>query len=110
WWLYFAQSAPRLLTSLRTALLWGYGHYLVFASAAAVGAGLALNVAHTAGHGHLSDRTAAAVYTIPVAVFITLVWLLHHRTSGLRRAADVLHPVAVLAILGATYAPSPILT
>lgn len=110
WWLYFAQSAPRLLTSLRTALLWGYGHYLVFASAAAVGSGLALNVAHTAGHGHLSDRTAAAVYTVPVAVFITLVWLLHHRTAGLRRAADVLHPVAVLAVLAATYAPSPILT
>ncbi|NEC69276.1 low temperature requirement protein A [Streptomyces sp. SID9727] len=110
WWLYFAQSAPRLLTSLRTALLWGYGHYLVFASAAAVGAGLALNVAHTAGHGHISDRTAAAVYTVPVAVFIALVWLLHHRTSGLRRAGDVLHPVAVLAVLAATYAPSPILT
>ncbi|WP_328901337.1 low temperature requirement protein A [Streptomyces sp. NBC_00441] len=110
WWLYFAQSAPRLLTSLRTALLWGYGHYLVFASAAAVGSGLALNVAHTAGHGHISDRTAAAVYTVPVAVFITLVWLLHHRTAGLRRAADVLHPVAVLSVLAATYAPSPILT
>ncbi|MEU2025046.1 low temperature requirement protein A [Streptomyces sp. NPDC016469] len=110
WWLYFAQSAPRLLNSLRTALLWGYGHYLVFASAAAVGAGLALNVAHTAGHGYISDRTAAAVYTVPVAVFITLVWLLHHRTAGLRRGADVLHPVAVLAVLAATYAPSPILT
>ncbi|MFC8538300.1 low temperature requirement protein A [Streptomyces sp. NPDC057249] len=109
WWLYFAQSAPRLLTSLRTALLWGYGHYLVFASAAAVGAGLALNVAHTAGHGHISDRTAAAVYTVPVAVFITLVWLLHHRTAELRRSADVLHPVAVLAVLAATYAPSPVL-
>ncbi|MFF7341721.1 low temperature requirement protein A [Streptomyces sp. NPDC008163] len=110
WWLYFAQSAPRLLTSLRTALLWGYGHYLVFASAAAVGAGLALNVAHTAGHGHITDRTAAAVYTVPVAVFVTLVWLLHHRTAELRRTADVLHPVAVLAVLAATYAPSPILT
>ncbi|WP_330239887.1 low temperature requirement protein A [Streptomyces sp. NBC_00525] len=110
WWLYFAQSAPQLLTGLRTALLWGYGHYLVFASAAAVGAGLALNVAHTAGHGHISDRTAAAVYTVPVAVFITLVWLLHHRSADLRRTADVLHPVAVLAVLAATFAPSPILT
>ncbi|MFF5333858.1 low temperature requirement protein A [Streptomyces sp. NPDC013181] len=110
WWLYFAQSAPQLLTSLRTALLWGYGHYLVFASAAAVGAGLALNVAHTAGHGHITDLTAAAVYTVPVAVFITLVWLLHHRTAGLRRTADVLHPLAVLAVLAATFTPSPILT
>ncbi|MFI6894604.1 low temperature requirement protein A [Streptomyces sp. NPDC050256] len=111
WWLYFARSARvhDRLTTLRTALLWGYGHYLVFASAAAVGAGLAVNVAHTTGHGHLSDRAAAAVYTIPVAVFVTLVWLLHHRAGGLRRAADVLHPVAVLAVLAATFAPSPVL-
>ncbi|MDP5313545.1 low temperature requirement protein A [Streptomyces poriferorum] len=111
WWLYFARSARvhDRLTTLRMALLWGYGHYLVFASAAAVGAGLAVNVAHTTGHGHLSDRAAAAVYTIPVAVFVTLVWLLHHRTGGLRRAADVLHPVAVLAVLAATFAPSPVL-
>ncbi|WP_240799427.1 hypothetical protein [Streptomyces sp. A0958] len=67
-------------------------------------------VAHTAGHGHISDRAAAAAYTVPVAVFITLVRLLHHRSAGLRRAADVLHPVAVLAVLAATFAPSPILT
>lgn len=37
WWLYFAQNAPQRLTTLRVALLWGYGHYFVFASAAAVG-------------------------------------------------------------------------
>ncbi|WNI23420.1 low temperature requirement protein A [Streptomyces sp. ITFR-16] len=109
WWLYFSQSAAERLTTLRTALLWGYGHYFVFASAAAVGAGLALNVAHTTGHGELTDRASAAAYTIPVAVFITVVWLLHHRGNGRGRAADVLHPVAVVAILAATFAPSPVL-
>ncbi|MEW1691492.1 low temperature requirement protein A [Streptomyces sp. NPDC091265] len=109
WWLYFAQSAPELLTTLRVALLWGYGHYFVFASAAAVGAGLALNVAHATGHGHLSDRAVAAAYTIPVAVFITLVWLLHHRTTWRRSAADLIHPLAVAAILATTFMPSPVL-
>ncbi|GEC10677.1 hypothetical protein SSP24_83320 [Streptomyces spinoverrucosus] len=39
WWLYFAQDAPRHLASMTTAMLWGYGHYAVFASAAAVGTG-----------------------------------------------------------------------
>ncbi|MCM2412726.1 low temperature requirement protein A [Streptomyces sp. RKAG290] len=109
WWLYFAQSAPELLTTLRVALLWGYGHYFVFASAAAVGAGLALNVAHATGHGHLSDRAVAAAYTIPVAVFVTLVWLLHHRTTWRRSAADLIHPLAVAAILATTFMPSPVL-
>jgi low temperature requirement protein LtrA len=27
WWLYFAKDAPGLLTSLRAAFTWGYGHY-----------------------------------------------------------------------------------
>ncbi|MFE9825426.1 low temperature requirement protein A [Streptomyces sp. NPDC005791] len=110
WWLYFAQNAPQLLTGLRAALLWGYGHYLVFSSAAAVGAGLAVNVAHSTGHGHLSDHAAAATFTVPVAVFITLVWLLHHRADELRGRNDLIHPVAVLAVLAATFAPAPVLT
>ncbi|GAB3949384.1 low temperature requirement protein A [Streptomyces sparsus] len=109
WWYYFAQDAPRRLISLRSALMWGYGHYAVFASAAAVGAGLALNVAHTTGHGHLTDHTAAAAYTIPVAIYITVVWLLHHRASEVRTANDIIHPTAVLAILAATFTPTPVL-
>jgi low temperature requirement protein LtrA len=109
WWLYFAQNAPRRLTSLRTALLWGYGHYAVFASAAAVGAGLALNVAHATGHGHLTDRAAALAYTVPVAVFVTMVWLLHHRAAELRSRTDLVHPVAVLAVLASVFTPAPVL-
>ncbi|MFI2779803.1 low temperature requirement protein A [Streptomyces sp. ALB3] len=109
WWLYFSQNAPRRLTSLKAAILWGYGHYAVFASAAAVGAGLAVGVAHTTGHGHLSDRAAAATFTVPVAVFITLVWLLHHRREELRSRNDLIHPVAVLAVLAMTFTPVPVL-
>ncbi|QIP87916.1 low temperature requirement protein A [Streptomyces sp. Tu 2975] len=109
WWLYFAQNAPRRLTTLRTALLWGYGHYAVFASAAAVGAGLALNVAHATGHGHLTDRAAALAYTVPVAVFLVMVWLLHHRAAELRSRTDLVHPVAVLAVLASVFTPAPIL-
>src|ERR687894_772060 len=50
WWIYFDLPVERLLTRARTAFsaleetqsfVWGYGHYLIFASAAAVGVGLA---------------------------------------------------------------------
>ncbi|MFC8593844.1 low temperature requirement protein A [Streptomyces atroolivaceus] len=109
WWLYFSQNAPQRLTGIKAALLWGYGHYLVFASAAAVGAGLAVNVAHTTGHGHLSAHAAAATFTVPVAVFITLVWLLHHRTEELRSRNDLIHPACVLAVLAVTFTPAPVL-
>ncbi|MGP4048848.1 low temperature requirement protein A [Streptomyces sp. 2A115] len=55
WWMYFAQVAPRRLRTQRTAMLWGYGHYVVFA--------------------------AAAVCTVPVTLFVTCVWLLHRRAA-----------------------------
>lgn len=39
WWVYFDRSAHDLLTSLRASLVWGYGHYVIFAATAAIGAG-----------------------------------------------------------------------
>jgi hypothetical protein len=48
WWIYFDMPANRMVQGARAAFtdhlagafLWGYGHYLVFASVAATGAGL----------------------------------------------------------------------
>jgi low temperature requirement protein LtrA len=41
WWLYFDEPVHHLLVGNRVAFVWGYGHHVVFASTAAVGAGLA---------------------------------------------------------------------
>ena len=38
WWLYFYRSAEPLLTSKRLVFSWSYGHYIVYAAGAAVGA------------------------------------------------------------------------
>ena len=46
WWLYFAKPAGPILEATEEGFVWGYGHYLVFASAAALGAGLALSLIH----------------------------------------------------------------
>ncbi|MCX2730058.1 low temperature requirement protein A [Saccharopolyspora sp. NFXS83] len=80
WWIYFT-GAETTFESLRTALVWGYGHYLIFASIAAVGSGLhtALNIAeHTA---HTSVRADAFALAVPVGVFL-LVLLFLHRLTG----------------------------
>ncbi|MEV6107863.1 low temperature requirement protein A [Streptomyces sp. NPDC051940] len=110
WWLYFSKSSHDLLTSLRASLRWGYGHYAIFASAAAVGAGIALAVDQASGHSHAADRTAAAALTIPVAVFVLTVWLLHlrpHHAGGLLHAA--LFPAAAALILVMTFTSQPVL-
>ena len=98
WWIYFDRSAHNLLSSLRTSMLWGYGHYFVFASAAAVGAGLGVMVDHVTHHAEISSAAAAYAIAVPVAVYLLFVWLLHlrpHQTGALRYA----YPAAVVVVL-----------
>jgi low temperature requirement protein LtrA len=109
WWLYFAKEAERLLTSLRAGIVWGYGHYLVFASAAAVGAGLAVNVDHLTHHAAIGARGAAAAYTVPVALFLLSVWALQLRPHHLGRWQAALVPGTAVLVLAATLTPEPIL-
>jgi low temperature requirement protein LtrA len=105
WWLYFAKPAHRLLdvTSPR-AFLWGYGHLLIFASAAAVGAGIGVSVDHVTDHGHASDLVARGAVTVPVALYLLVVWAIHlapHHAHDQRvLALPVLAALLVLATTG----------
>ncbi|MFD8594013.1 low temperature requirement protein A [Kitasatospora sp. NPDC059646] len=103
WWIYFADDAHPYLRSGRTALSWGYGHYLIFASAAAVGAGLEVAVEHAVGVAHISQRAATAAVTVPTALFLFTVWALHARHHK-RGAAQAVLPLAALSVLAATLA------
>ncbi len=109
WWLYFAKEATRLLGSLRAAITWGYGHYLVFASAAAVGAGLAVNVDHAVHHAHIGERAAGAAYTLPVALFLLVVWALQLQPQHAGRRRSTLVLAAAAAVLAAAFTPQPVL-
>jgi low temperature requirement protein LtrA len=109
WWLYFAKEAHEFLTSLRVGIVWGYGHYLVFASAAAVGAGLAVNVDYLTDHAAIGARGAAAAFTIPVALFLLAVWVLQVRPHHLGRWHTTLVPTTAVLVLASTLAPEPIL-
>ena len=109
WWLYFSKDAARFLTSLRAGFVWGYGHYLIFGSAAAVGAGLAVNVDHTIGDAHVSRTVAAAAFCVPVALFLVAVWLLHWAPHHLGRSHHWLAPGFAAAVLLASWTPWPVL-
>lgn len=102
WWLYFDRPAPGLIASLRTAFVWGYGHYLVFASAAAVGAGLAVAVDRVSGVAHLSRAEVGYAVALPVAVFVLSVWLLQARRRG------IAFPAAAALILLGPLTPVPV--
>lgn len=108
WWIYFAKPAHRFLTSSRIAFVWGYGHYFIFGAAAAVGAGLAVNVDYIVGEAIIAQLTAAAAVSIPVAAFLLTVWLLHVRPHHARLGLTFLFPAAIVGVLVATFAPWPV--
>jgi low temperature requirement protein LtrA len=102
WWIYFAVPIHGHLASNREAFLWGYGHFAVFASAAAIGAGLEIAVEHAVGTVALSTRTAAAAVTIPVTVFLATVWALHARHSKHGLSQQLTLPLATALVLACT--------
>lgn len=108
WWLYFERPGHAMLTSLPGAFLWGYGHYFVFASAAAVGAGLAVAVDHAAGRAPVGALAAGMAVAVPAAVFLACLWFLHARADR-SAGARVVAPLVVVAILATPWTGQAVL-
>ncbi|MFI6050851.1 low temperature requirement protein A [Streptomyces violascens] len=104
WWIYFAVPIHDHLTSNRQAFLWGYGHYVVLASAAAIGAGMEVAIEQTVGKAHVSAIAAASAVTVPAALFMLTVWGLHSRHFKRGLAQQLTLPVSALVILACTFA------
>jgi low temperature requirement protein LtrA len=99
WWLYFYRPVHDLLEGhqLGKAITWGYGHYVVFGAAAAVGAGLAVNVDYVTHHAHIGRAGAGAAVAVPVALYLLSLWFLHYRPSSWAHVSA--GPLAAVLIL-----------
>jgi low temperature requirement protein LtrA len=87
WWIYFLHpSEEGLRYHQEGQFWWGYGHYLVFASLAALGAGLEVVVTITSPYAeyrqHLVSRTTVGLVVAGAIVVFLLVF------GGLQRAID----------------------
>jgi low temperature requirement protein LtrA len=111
WWMYFLKPAGLgLERQRRYSFWWGYGHYLIFAALAALGAGIEVNVAALSRHGSVAAAVLAAAAAGPVAVFVVTVWALHAPLFGdARRHGPVilLASLAVLALAALTVLALP---
>ncbi|MEU6463387.1 low temperature requirement protein A [Streptomyces sp. NPDC046976] len=103
WWIYFVVPIHGHLRSGGRAFLWGYGHYLIFSSAAAIGAGLEVAVEETVGSAHLSTAAASAAVTLPTALYLLTVWALHARHFKVGIAQQLVLPVTALLVLCCTF-------
>ncbi|MEV7810332.1 low temperature requirement protein A [Streptomyces flaveolus] len=103
WWIYFVVPIHGHLRSSRRAFVWGYGHYLVFASAAAIGAGLEVAVEQAVGKAHISALSASAAVTLPTALYLLTVWALHARHFKAGLAQQLVLPVTALLVICCTF-------
>jgi low temperature requirement protein LtrA len=104
WWIYFAHEVADLLAGQSSPFLWGYGHYVVFASAAAIGAGAEVAAAWTTGSEPIPAALAAASVTLPTAVFLLVTWALQARHFKNSPLAQAVMPVTAAAVLLCTLA------
>jgi low temperature requirement protein LtrA len=117
WWIYFDMPAGEIVRQVRReftrrlngAFEWGYGHYFVFASAAATGAGLTVAIDQATGHSKLTSLEAGFAETVPVAIYLVAVWCLHarYKPKGPWRTFAV--PVAVALIVASSASGDPVL-
>jgi low temperature requirement protein LtrA len=98
WWLYFTDDEHLDSEANQRAFVWGYGHFLIFAAAAAAGAGFAVQVDLLTEHAHLTRRTADLAVAIPVAVYMFGLWLVRDRYCLQGAARPVLLVGAALAL------------
>jgi low temperature requirement protein LtrA len=109
WWLYFDHPMHGLLISLPRAFVWGYGHFAIFASAAAVGAGLGVAVDHATGEAAIGAVGAGAAVAWPVAIYLLGLWGVHlGLRADLPRGAGLTLLAAVL-ILATPWTSQPVL-
>ncbi|MFF4214000.1 low temperature requirement protein A [Streptomyces sp. NPDC001796] len=106
YWIYFVVPIHEHLRTGRRAFLWGYGHYLVFSTAAGIGAGLEVVIEQVIGQAHVGATSAAASVTVPTAGFVFFTWLLHARHHQPSPRQQAVLPLTAVAILACTFAGS----
>jgi len=106
WWLYFEREQGPRLADIDRGFGFGYAHYVVFAAAGAVSAGIGAGVDVATGHTALSASTASFVLTVPVAAFMLAMWLVMLRPVVSRATSAVVIGLAVLVIVSALVPPA----
>ncbi len=104
WWLYFCEEENLSSEEETHVFLWGYGHFIIFASAAAVGAGFAALVDASGDHGHGNPDSARWVISISIALYLLGLWFIRDR--------HILHPKSsnLLLLFAGLILLSPILS
>ncbi len=101
WWVYYILPSAEVLAVYRNrSFVWGYSHIALFASLAAVGAGLHVAAYYIEHASHLGGTATVLSVATPVAIFLAGVYALY---TYLLRVRDPFH-VLLLVLTAATIA------
>jgi hypothetical protein len=81
---------------------------VIFAAAAAVGAGLAVAADHAAGRAHIGHAAAAAAVLVPVSLYLVALWLVHQRHDSATGWRPYACPVLAVLLPAAIALPASI--
>ncbi len=98
WWAYFDRSEQHHHIKGVRPFVWGYGHYFVFVSVAAVGAALAAAVDVTTHHAHISDLYMGVIVAVSVVLYTSCIWILYE-FQCLSGITKWFYPITALIIL-----------
>jgi low temperature requirement protein LtrA len=93
WWVYFLMPFGEALHHHRErAFAWGYGHFVVFGSLAAMGAFLGVvadqleaPAAGAAARAPVSPTLAIGLVAAAVAIYLTSMWVMSARVAGIKQ-------------------------
>lgn len=109
WALYFSKEEHLHIAEKKHTMLWADGHFALFASAAAAGAGFAVMVELATHHTTISQQAASLSVAIPVAIYVFTLWLIRDR-FWLNGLGKWLMPAAsVLLVLAGVFPFQPLL-
>jgi low temperature requirement protein LtrA len=89
WWMYFAVPwAEPLVAHRERAFIFGYGHLVIFAALAAMGAGLHVAAISLENEAAIGETATVLSVAIPFAIYMAVFYALY---SALMRARDPFH-------------------
>ncbi|MBW0147356.1 low temperature requirement protein A [Marinobacter arenosus] len=87
WWLYFSWEGHLKDSSVKMAIVWGYGHFLIYSAGAAVGAGMAAYIDFVGNNSAMNQVATTLSVSIPVSLYFFGLWFVRDRLvfSGIKR-------------------------
>jgi low temperature requirement protein LtrA len=109
WWLYFLWPSAHILQKHAKHFRFGYAHYFIFGSAAAVGAGIGVTIDQATHQSAITNLQASLAFAIPVAIYLLALWYLLELPVATRTADRVVTPMFVVGVITSAWLPATML-